>query len=518
MSDLPDPPPAPSAAELLRHREWLQRLARALTRDGHAAADVEQQTWLAALASPPVDASSPRAWLGTVARNFVRRDARSQSRRLRRERQAIRIADGRPADDLAAESEVAASVTRAVLALQEPLRSAVLLRFYEGLTVPQVAARMQTPFETTRSRLRTAIRHLRASIPPEADPLLALAAPLALVSHHSTSVAPIQGALVMAKVTKLTAASIAILAVGVGGAWVASEVLSVETPGEIDVATAEAVPAVAEPEVERLQRRIDELEELLARRDRPRVRVERVERVAPTRARETAQAQTTATLALGAWSEQVAVGAQSIDLSFTVDPQRGNPIDLSLVTEVPEPVEPIDLSTLSDSELLEHARGLAKGGNTRDALRATREAWQTLVDRDPIVETLDEALFGLGIAHRNLGDHSVERVTFDRLIELAGYHTERGQSARYQRAWALHYGGDSAAAANEMESIAEAAGDGSDRARHSLLNGSAFAQGAENPEQARRMLRRLGVAVERDSSSLARFFDGQSRERLGRMK
>ena len=76
------------------------------------------------------------------------------------------------------------------------------------------------------------------------------------------------------------------------------------------------------------------------------------------------------------------------------------------------------------------------------------------------------------------------------------YHTERGQSARYQRAWALHYSGDSVAAANEMESIADAAGDGSDRARHALLNGSSFAQSAEDPEQARRMLRRLGVAVE----------------------
>ena len=70
---------------LLAHRDWVRALARRLVLDQNQADDLEQQTWLAALRSPPADTSAPRAWLGTVLRNLVRERLRRDGRRVRRE-------------------------------------------------------------------------------------------------------------------------------------------------------------------------------------------------------------------------------------------------------------------------------------------------------------------------------------------------------------------------------------------------------------------------------------------------
>src|SRR5947207_11209285 len=73
---------------LLAHRAWVQAVARAVVRDPNAADDVEQETWLAALRSPPRTASSPRGWLGAVVRSRARRIGRGDARREARENAA----------------------------------------------------------------------------------------------------------------------------------------------------------------------------------------------------------------------------------------------------------------------------------------------------------------------------------------------------------------------------------------------------------------------------------------------
>ena len=73
--------PQRSVEALLAERAWVRALARSLVADENLADDVEQQTWLAATERPPRDLSSPRAWLGTVLRNFVRREGRGAGRR-----------------------------------------------------------------------------------------------------------------------------------------------------------------------------------------------------------------------------------------------------------------------------------------------------------------------------------------------------------------------------------------------------------------------------------------------------
>jgi RNA polymerase sigma-70 factor (ECF subfamily) len=159
------PPPA-DTERLLEHRHWVRALARSLVRDGAQADDVEQETWLAALRSPPRAGSDPRAWLGTVLRNWVRRGHRSEGRRNARERAAARPDHVGDTAELADRADAHQRVVSAVLELPASLRDAVLLRYFEDLSVPETARRMGVPYETARSRLRLAFARLRGALEP----------------------------------------------------------------------------------------------------------------------------------------------------------------------------------------------------------------------------------------------------------------------------------------------------------------------------------------------------------------
>src|SRR5262245_49023338 len=77
--------PEADIQQLLTHAEWLRGLARHLVRDDADAADAVQQTWAAALKSPPDPTRPLRPWLAQVLRNFVRKDARAARNRGARE-------------------------------------------------------------------------------------------------------------------------------------------------------------------------------------------------------------------------------------------------------------------------------------------------------------------------------------------------------------------------------------------------------------------------------------------------
>src|SRR5262245_57075413 len=156
-----DTPPVPFDA-LLRHRGWVRALARRLVADPNAADDVEQETWLEAMRHPPRDASSPRGWLAAVVRNAARKFGRSASRRARHETAAAAREPQRPADDLVAEAEVGKRLVEFVLALDEPYRSTVLVRHFEGLDTAEIARRAGVSVETVRTRLKRATAQLRA--------------------------------------------------------------------------------------------------------------------------------------------------------------------------------------------------------------------------------------------------------------------------------------------------------------------------------------------------------------------
>src|SRR5262245_3856370 len=76
--------------ELLRHQEFVRRLAFELVRDAARADDLVQDAWLQALQRPPRVAAAARAWFRTVLRNLAGRGAREEGRRSQRERAAAR--------------------------------------------------------------------------------------------------------------------------------------------------------------------------------------------------------------------------------------------------------------------------------------------------------------------------------------------------------------------------------------------------------------------------------------------
>src|SRR6188474_769386 len=104
---------------LLEHADWVRRLAHSLVADPARADDVTQETWLAALQSPPRESKNVRAWLGAVVRNTARRSGRSQSRREHREASGAREEALPSAAELVEQADLQREIAGLVVALDE---------------------------------------------------------------------------------------------------------------------------------------------------------------------------------------------------------------------------------------------------------------------------------------------------------------------------------------------------------------------------------------------------------------
>jgi RNA polymerase sigma-70 factor (ECF subfamily) len=150
-----------TADELLRHTEALRRLARALVREEADAEDLAQDALYASLKRPPPDAASAWAWLTGVTRNLARLRWRSHERRERNERQAPVPDDVPTPEALVERAQAHQLLTTLLLDLDEPLRTTLLLRYYEGLSSAEIARRLRIPAGTVRWRLKRALDELR---------------------------------------------------------------------------------------------------------------------------------------------------------------------------------------------------------------------------------------------------------------------------------------------------------------------------------------------------------------------
>lgn len=155
----------PIADSLLVHGNFVHRLARALAGTTADADDLAQATWTAALQADRRELRSPRAWLATIVRNLARNLARSERRRRHHEGQAAgqQRADLEVTEILARE-EARRQVVAEVVALSEPLRTVVLLHYFEGLDSHAIGARLGTPASTVRSQLQRALVRLRSRL------------------------------------------------------------------------------------------------------------------------------------------------------------------------------------------------------------------------------------------------------------------------------------------------------------------------------------------------------------------
>jgi RNA polymerase sigma-70 factor (ECF subfamily) len=155
-----------TAAELEQHCRqagWVRALARRLCADAAAADDLVQDAWTHALERPGPEPGRFRQWFAAVLRNHARSLRRAAARRARREAWSTPPeGDGDPAL-LAARLEAQRELAAAVRELDEPYRTAILLRYFEGLAPRAIAARTGTPVRTVHTRLGRALGMLRVS-------------------------------------------------------------------------------------------------------------------------------------------------------------------------------------------------------------------------------------------------------------------------------------------------------------------------------------------------------------------
>jgi RNA polymerase sigma-70 factor (ECF subfamily) len=159
----------PGQAELLRalhdeHAAALWRYTMWLCGDRQLAEDIVQETLLRAWRRPKVldqSESSARAWLFTVARNLVTDHHRSAKSRYE-------IGTDSPperwSDDGVDAMLDAWLVSDAIAGLSSDHRVVVVHAYYRGQSVAQIAAELEIPEGTVKSRLHYALRALRLAL------------------------------------------------------------------------------------------------------------------------------------------------------------------------------------------------------------------------------------------------------------------------------------------------------------------------------------------------------------------
>ena len=153
-----------TTAELLAHAGWVRALSRLLVADPHAAADLEQDAWLAALEHPPRAGDGLRAWWTRVLQNRATDARRSRSRRSAHESGASAPHDGRTPLETSAALDAQRRLVAAIDALEEPLRSTIVRRYVQGLAAKRIAEFDGIPESTVRTRLQRALEKLRREL------------------------------------------------------------------------------------------------------------------------------------------------------------------------------------------------------------------------------------------------------------------------------------------------------------------------------------------------------------------
>jgi RNA polymerase sigma-70 factor, ECF subfamily len=138
----------------------LRRYARALTRNAELADDLVQDTLVRALRSEHLfHGGDIRAWLYTILTNLNRNRLRSLARRP-----ALQSIED---NDAAGPEAGGRDIERALAALVEDQRTALLLVVLEGLTYREVADVQGVPIGTVMSRLARARMQIKAYLDGE---------------------------------------------------------------------------------------------------------------------------------------------------------------------------------------------------------------------------------------------------------------------------------------------------------------------------------------------------------------
>jgi RNA polymerase sigma-70 factor, ECF subfamily len=163
-------------ALLERHQGRVYRFGKKMCGDEEDAADVLQETLLAAARTLPEfrEASSVSTWLYTIARSFCIKKRRTskfapaavESLDQEAERGSTVADPGRSPEELASGRQLQTALDAAIGALEPMYREVLVLRDVEGLPAADVAEALGLTVEAVKSRLHRARMAVRERVAP----------------------------------------------------------------------------------------------------------------------------------------------------------------------------------------------------------------------------------------------------------------------------------------------------------------------------------------------------------------
>ena len=170
---------------VVKYQRRIERLIGRMVRDVDIVPDIAQETFIRAYRALPQfrGESAFYTWLYRIAVNTAKKTLMEMKRdpvvteaaRLGRDddeeqaRPDSEPSDAATPDAVLASKQIAAAVNFAVEALSEELRQAITLREIEGLSYEEIAALMNCPIGTVRSRIFRAREAIAARLRPLLD-------------------------------------------------------------------------------------------------------------------------------------------------------------------------------------------------------------------------------------------------------------------------------------------------------------------------------------------------------------
>ncbi len=245
--------PTPDWNTLLQNSGWVRALARSLVADPATADDIAQQAWLRAAEMPPKHAGNLRAWLATLVRTAAGQHWRkTKSHASLHGDEVAKDSGATPAAsaDIVERMDTVRSIASSVASLNEPYASAIYLRYFEELSVREVAQRQGVPVNTAQTRLARGLEKLRVKLEGSLgsdwkNQCLVFAVPLPVSTATTLGTTT---AIAMTTKTKLTLAAgiVFLLSIGILQPWQEDDVDLAGADGTSMVASntgEQAVPA-----------------------------------------------------------------------------------------------------------------------------------------------------------------------------------------------------------------------------------------------------------------------------------
>jgi RNA polymerase sigma-70 factor (ECF subfamily) len=157
---------------MVLHRRLVYRVAYGFTRDGDAAMEIVQETFLKV--HERLDEwrgeGEIKSWIARIAANAALNHTRTMRRQRARDLQLVPPEAGEPTQhrDLV-RREAAAALERSLSTLPPRQRLAIVLRYYQGFSSREIAAVLECSEDTARNMLLRGLRKLRAALTTSAE-------------------------------------------------------------------------------------------------------------------------------------------------------------------------------------------------------------------------------------------------------------------------------------------------------------------------------------------------------------